>query len=519
MATTLTRLNQDNVLMVRLMGKQIALFQTSSGVWACDNRCPHEGYPLSEGSLAEDCTLTCNWHNWKFNLQTGENLFGGDKLRTYPVEIRNNEIWLDISELPYQHRYKAIVDNLHYAFDHDNYDQIARECARLIKLGADPMDPVRHAIQWSWQRLEFGWTHAYAGMADWLQLYDEYPDDPEIQLSCILECISHTAFDVLRETDFPYGNQTQSFDEDGFVDAIEQENQPLAIAMIAGGIKNGLKFVDFESALSHSALAHYNDFGHSLIYVSKAGLLIDRLGDTVTKPLLFSLVRSLIYAPREDRIPEFRDYQSSLDNWGQGDISQPDANSWHRQGIRSALGATVACSNAGPEKIFRPLLLANAIAMLEFNIEQQNKIQVTVSGNVGWLDFSHGLTFANAVHKQCSQFPELWPRGLLQMACFVGRNSAYTIQSGDHDSWRVEDMEETLQGFIEGLFSHGQRETIVSVHLLKTTLAVREEIRELDTSDADILVAALNRFLNSPLKLRLPRRTAHQSLQFVAKEK
>ena len=289
--------------------------------------------------------------------------------------------------------------------------------------------------------------------------------------------------------------------------------------MIAGGIKNGLKFVDFESALSHSALAHYNDFGHSLIYVSKAGFLIDRLGETVIKPLLFSLVRSLVYAPREDRIPEFRDYQSALDNWGQGDMSQPDANSWHRQGISSALGTTVACSKAGPEEIFRQLLLANAIAMLEFDIEQESKIQVTVSGNVGWLDFSHGLTFANAVNKQCSQFPELWSRGLLQMACFVGRNSAFTKQSSDNDSWRVADLEQALEGFIEGLFSHGQREAIVSVHLLKTTLAVREEIRELDTSDAHILVAALNRFLNSPLKLRLPRRTAHQSLQFVAKEK
>ncbi len=99
------------------------------------------------------------------------------------------------------------------------------------------MDPLRYAIEWSWQRMEFGWTHAYAGMADWLQLHDEYPDDPEIQLSCILECISHTAYDVLREADFPYSENSHSFDEDGFVDAIEHENETLAIAMIAGGIE------------------------------------------------------------------------------------------------------------------------------------------------------------------------------------------------------------------------------------------------------------------------------------------
>ncbi len=279
-----------------------------------------------------------------------------------------------------------------------------------------------------------------------------------------------------------------------------------------------MKFADFEHALSRAALAHYSDFGHSLIYVSKTGFLIDQLGETVARALLFSLVRSLVYAPREDRIPEFKDYQSTLDNWGQGDLSSPDAENWHRQGIASALKTTLACSNAEPEDIFRELLLANATAMLEFNIEQQNKINVSVSGNVGWLDFSHGLTFANAVHKQCSQFPKLWPRGLLQMTCFVGRNSAFTSHSINHNEWHISNPEKTLKHFIEDLFNHGQGEAIVSVHLLKTTLAVREEIKGLEDSEIQILLAALNRFLNSPLKRTLPRRTAHQSLQFVAKE-
>ena len=65
---------------------------------------------------------------------------------------------------------------------------------------------------------------------------------------------------------------------------------------------------------------------------------------------------------------------------------------------------------------------------------------------------------------------------------------------------------------------HGQAEPIVSVHLLKTTLAVREEIRLLPSDQAVLLTAALGRFLRSPLKRRQTRRTAWQSLQFVARE-
>jgi hypothetical protein len=49
-------------------------------------------------------------------------------------------------------------------------------------------------------------------------------------------------------------------------------------------------------------------------------------------------------------------------------------------------------------------------------------------------------------------------------------------------------------------------------------LAVREEIVGLEDADARLLVAALTRFIESPLKRRQARRTAHQSLQFVARE-
>ena len=73
MALPVAELEGQNVKMLRIAGKQIAFFSTTEGIKACDNRCPHEGYPLSEGSLSPDCILTCNWHNWKFNLDRGRN--------------------------------------------------------------------------------------------------------------------------------------------------------------------------------------------------------------------------------------------------------------------------------------------------------------------------------------------------------------------------------------------------------------------------------------------------------------
>jgi nitrite reductase/ring-hydroxylating ferredoxin subunit len=517
----LVELVPEAVKMVRIEGKQIAVFSTPDGIRACDNRCPHEGYPLSEGSLSQDCILTCNWHNWKFNLDTGDNLYGGDRLRTYPVEVRDNEIWIDITDLPYAQRYSAIINSLQDAFDDYSYDRIGREIARLAKLGADPLDALRLAIDWSWQKMEFGWTHAYAGMADWLVLYAEHERDEELKLVCLMESVAHVAYDVLRERDYVFSDESSSFDEQGFIDSIEAEDEDAAIAAVRGGIHTGMKFVDFESALTRAALLHYNDFGHSLIYVTKIGSLIERLGDAVMEPLLLSLVRGFIFASREDKIPEFRAYRTQLEKWGRhkehkGQSPVPDL--WRRKSINKSMKAAVACSGSPPEDIYQALLLANAINLLSFDIAQQDKVHVSVSGNVGWLDFTHGLTFANAVRQQCSRFPQLWPQGLLQMACFNGRNAGFTTTEIDLQTWSPDDAEVKLAQLLERVLDHGLDEHIVSVHLLKTALAVREEMAVVGPADAGILVAALTRFFDSPIKRRQARRTAHQSLQFVAKE-
>jgi len=518
----LAELAPESVKMLRVEGRQIALFHTADGVRACDNRCPHEGYPLSEGSLSAGCILTCNWHNWKFNLDTGDNLYGGDRLRTYPVEIRAGDIWVDLTELPYEQRYSRICDSLRDAFDDYSYDRIARETARLIKIGADPLDVLRLAIDWSWQKLEFGWTHAYAGMADWLTLYHEHRDSRQLSLVCLVESVSHVAYDVLREKDYLFDaaivEQSVKFDEISFVEFIDNEDEAAAVAAIRAGLRDGLQFSDFEFALSRAALLHYNDFGHALIYVTKVACLIDELGETVMEPLLLSLVRGFIYASREDRIPEFRAYTTQLGRWGKHKSITADAALWRQRGINKSLQATVACSANPPEQIYQELLLANAANLLSFDIDQQDKIRVPVSGNVGWLDFTHGLTFASAVRRQCVRYPELWPQGLLQMACFNGRNATFTNAQMDVERWCLGDPQQQLQDLLERVMDHGEAEHIVSVHLLKTALAVREEIAFLDETGARLLVAAVTRFFDSPLKRRQARRTAHQSLRFVARE-
>jgi len=47
-AIELDRLQPSRPVAVKLRGKHVALFLHRGGVFACNNRCPHEGYPLVE---------------------------------------------------------------------------------------------------------------------------------------------------------------------------------------------------------------------------------------------------------------------------------------------------------------------------------------------------------------------------------------------------------------------------------------------------------------------------------------
>jgi nitrite reductase/ring-hydroxylating ferredoxin subunit len=521
-AVSLDRLRRDGKALAKIDGKQIALFDTAEGVFACNNRCPHEGYPLREGTLDGACVLTCNWHNWKFDLRDGANLYGGDRLRIYPTRLENGEVWVDVADLPAAERQEEAYAHLRDAFEDEEYDRMARELARLTKAGADPVEAVAAAILWSHDRLEFGMTHAYAAASGWLRIHDA-SRDPEQRLVSLVEAIGYMAWDVLRETAHPYPAGARPWDAASFRAAIEAQDEAAAIGHLRGALAEGLHFAALEPALTEAALSHYADFGHSLIYLVHAGHLIERLGDAVEAPVLLSVVRSLIYARREDLIPEFRSYAATLEGWPKATGTSSRVPSPDDIRGKSAEGAMAvvrdAAATASPEALYVVLLDAASRNLLQFDEAWQAKTDGSIAQNVGWLDFTHGLTFANAVRRQCAKFPALWPQALLQMACFVGRNTGFTAAVDQLALWRVADRSAFEKSAVARLVDHGEDRYILAAHLVKTYLAAMEEVEVgLPPETDSVVLAAINRFLHSPLKRKHVRRTAHQAMDFVALE-
>ena len=539
--TTLEELARRRALVFKRDRHQLAVIHSDAGCHAVDNRCPHEGYPLSQGSVDAACVLTCNWHNWKFDLATGTNLLGGDDLRTYPVELRDGAVWVDLSDPPVAELTAKILVGLRKAFDDQDQGWIARELARLIAAGVDPVEvALPRAIEWCAPRLEWGNKHGFAATADWLTLHDRLNDRQdsgageaqlEARLVCLSEAIDHLAHDALREPEYPFpAPSTEPFEHDQFLHAVEHEQAQPAIALVRGALAAGLGFAELERSFTHAALRHYAGFGHALIYVVKAGELIARLGPQVGDPLLSALTRYLVFATREDLIPEFRSLTDAIAAYPQepAPSAEPSAElvdgpGWGAQ-VDALTGASLRAVFSfvheqarahAPERIWDALLRASARSMLCFDTRHASATAVKVADNVGWLDFTHALTFASAARRQCSKHPELWPRALLQMACFVARNRAYLDTGISLEDWRVDDEPVFWAGVQELLLDHGLAVPIYSAHLLKTSTAVALELPQVAAPTRALMLAALNRLLRSPIKQKHARRNVHQAMSLI----
>ena len=63
---------------------------------ALDNRCPHQGGPLGEGSI-ENGWLRCPWHGYDYNPTDGSPPEGFDDAPAcYPVQVRDDGVYVEL---------------------------------------------------------------------------------------------------------------------------------------------------------------------------------------------------------------------------------------------------------------------------------------------------------------------------------------------------------------------------------------------------------------------------------------
>ena len=90
--------------------KSMALVHFQGRYAAMDNRCPHQGGPLGEGSIETgeggQCWLRCPWHGWDFDPLTGKPPGGHEDTgqEMFPLELRDDGIYVGLEPEPERER-------------------------------------------------------------------------------------------------------------------------------------------------------------------------------------------------------------------------------------------------------------------------------------------------------------------------------------------------------------------------------------------------------------------------------
>ncbi|MEP1144115.1 MAG: thiamine pyrophosphate-dependent enzyme [Henriciella sp.] len=86
--------------------QSVALVHFKGEYAAMDNKCPHQGGPLGEGSIEkginDECWLRCPWHGWDFDPLTGKPPGGHEDSgqEMFDVDVRDDGIYVGVPGLP-----------------------------------------------------------------------------------------------------------------------------------------------------------------------------------------------------------------------------------------------------------------------------------------------------------------------------------------------------------------------------------------------------------------------------------
>lgn len=298
---SLDELRRDGVRVVSTGERTVAVFWHRSQVFAVDNRCPHMGFPLSQGTVA-DGILTCHWHHAKFDLSGGcaFDLFADD-VAAFRSELRDGAVWID----PQPQEEEAVAHwtrKLQEGLEQNLRLVIAKS---VIGLCADGRADIvlDRAARFGVRNRAAGWS---SGLSILTAMANVLPHlDPDDRPRALYQGVVHVArsvqgqppdFDIAAlSTDEARPEQFRTwfrrFTEVRSRDAAER---CLRTAAAVGLDAEQLADLLFAASTDHT----FMDVGHTLDFANKACELLDTVGWDDAPDMLSSVIPTITGAQR-----------------------------------------------------------------------------------------------------------------------------------------------------------------------------------------------------------------------------
>jgi nitrite reductase/ring-hydroxylating ferredoxin subunit len=532
---------EGTMKMVKVDGHRVCLVHTSDGVHAIDHACPHEGYGLTQGDLQGDL-VTCEWHNWKFRVTDGACVLGEEDVRVHECEIgEDGAIRVRLHEPSPNELRPQLLASLRRGIAKDYMGQVSRDVVRLLQADANPGELIWEAVAHGAPRAEFGWGHSIASATDCLAMIDLFAGDqralPIVQgISGVAEVERDRPVNPLPDP-APAGESTAA----AFRAAVEAEELERAQSLILGAIERGDPPAALRPWFTAVVSDHHLSYGHGAIYAQKAFELLDMIGHDRAATVLPYLVPSNVYGTREDKLPYMRPFMKSLAEFDLAALARIDSDpSWRDDGTmldavlghdkRAPVTATVEAlrGGAGVDGVLDVVVHAVSERMLRYDTDTESDLL----DDFGWLDITHGLTYAHAArwhHRQAMESESGPTPDLIRLALFTvflahwtGRHEWHTtvgpsadverptgIGSGDLTGADLIAYAEALQ---QASLADGATAFIVLAHDVKMSRAAALEAPRVGSP---LSLDATARYMTAPRQERRVRATVARSIDFV----
>jgi nitrite reductase/ring-hydroxylating ferredoxin subunit len=307
-AASLADLRASGRLVVHVGGHSLCLFAAGDEVYAVDNRCPHMGFPLHRGTLC-DGILTCHWHHARFDLSTGGTFDQwADDLHRFPVELRGDDVLLDLSPLDDMlgHQRKRLHDGL----ERDIPLVLAKATLALMKADPAGIETFRDGLGFGVARRGGGWFRGLTTLTCLMNLL------PRLEEADRAAALQHGLADVAADSagqpprfrlaplPGPADHSQLARWFRGFIEVRDAEGAERALvsAAQAGASSRELADMLFAAATDH----RYLDGGHTLDFVNKALEALDVAGWKRAEVVLASLPTQLAGAERMEEANAWR---------------------------------------------------------------------------------------------------------------------------------------------------------------------------------------------------------------------
>lgn len=469
---------EGKILAVNVEGHPVALARSEGVIRAVDNRCPHMGYPLSEGTL-HNGILICDWHHARFDMASGCTFDPwADDVVSYPVQVHEGIVFVNIAVDG-----KDVVAHwkrrLREGMEQNLGLIIAKAVIALNAAHAATREVLETGALYGARYRRAGWGPGLTiltAMANILPKLDE--NDRVLALyQGFLHVSGETSSSPPRILYGPLETQEHSLErlKEWFRYFIEVRNAEGAERLLLTAIRKGAYPAEVCDFLVTAATDHfYRNGGHTLDFINKAFEILEHIGWEHAEEILPTLVGMLATSSRSEEQNRWRsphDLVTLLKETFEelGALCVVGANQKWEANASETLTTTllgddpVAIVHALKEALkggasltdlTRTLAYAAALRIARFHTKNE----------IGdWLSVLHTYTYANALHQCAKRSPSVeLLRGVFHgaMAVYFDRwfnKPAARLPQHRREAQKLPtDPQELLEGFLNLLDTQGQ---------------------------------------------------------------